>query len=212
MDFENCKIMYFYNANKQNMDLKAQHSGLFHESFSLITHPARFWHRQSAGGFTKPAFGRFFLPWALLTGLAVLLGELLWGSEILWSFVLIKALRETVSYLLLYFLSSAVVYKLLGNFKGGASRAALNSVLAYSLLPFLMASIITGLFPGLYIVGIVGLYGFYLLILGTQLCLEVPKENQSRFIILSILMIVLIFGTVNMISWKLFQAYFPYGA
>lgn len=194
------------------MDFNAQLSWLFHESFSLITEPARFWHRKSGEEFSKPVVLAFFTPLVLLAGIAIVLGEIIWDEELLWSYILLKAFREVASYFLQFFITASVMYKLMGNFKGTASRAALNGVLAYSLLPFLLASVITGLFPGLYILGIIGLYGFYLLVLGSQLCLDIPKENQLRFIILSILLIVLIFGTINIISWKIFQALFPYGA
>ena len=194
------------------MDFKAQINWLFHESLSQVTEPAKFWKKKSAEGFSHSAVVAFFMPLVLLVGLTVILGEIFWNDERLWSYILLKGLREVISYFLQFYASAYVLYRLLVNFKGTNKQNVLSNVLAYSLLPFLVASMITGLFPGLYVLGIIGLYGFYLFILGSQYCLDLPKENQSRFIILSILMIVLIFGTINIISWKLFQALFPYGA
>ncbi|WP_163707829.1 YIP1 family protein [Mangrovibacterium lignilyticum] len=194
------------------MDFKAQFNWLLQESWALLHEPKTFWKEKLVGGFKQLVIGTFFLPLVILAGLAVLLGEIWWNDEILWSYSSIKALREVVSYFLQYFVSAIILFRLLQNFKGTDNKIALYNVLSYSLLPFLIASVITGLFPGLYVLGIVGLYGFYLFIVGSQTCLEIPKENQSRFIILSILLIVLIFGTINAISWKLFQVLFPYGA
>lgn len=194
------------------MDFKAQFNWLFQESWALLSEPKKFWKKKLAEGFSQSVFVTFFLPLVVLAGAAILLGEIFWNEELLWSYAIFKSLREILSYLLQYLITALVMIRLLENFKGTPNSKTVYNVLAYSLLPFIIASIVTGLFPGLYVLGIVGLYGFYLLVLGIQSCLEIPKENQSRFITLSILLIVLIFGTVNAISWKILQSIFPYGA
>ena len=194
------------------MDFKAQFNWLFQESWALLGEPKKFWKKKLAEGFSQSVVISFFIPLVVLAGVAILLGEIFWNEELLWSYAIFKSLREILSYLLQYFITAFVMIRLLENYKGTSNSRATYNVLAYSLLPFIIASIVTGLFPGLYVLGIIGLYGFYLLVLGVQTCLEIPKENQSRFIILSILLIVLIFGTVNVISWKILQSIFPYGA
>ncbi|RKD86435.1 Yip1 family protein [Mangrovibacterium diazotrophicum] len=194
------------------MDFKAQFNWLFQESWTLLGEPKKFWKKKLAEGFSQSIVVTFFIPLVVLAGVAILLGEIFWNEELLWSYAIFKSLREIFSYLVQYFITALVMIRLLENFKGTSNKTVLYNVLAYSLLPFIIASIVTGLFPGLYVLGIIGLYGFYLLVLGIQTCLEIPKENQSRFIILSILLIVFIFGTVNVISWKILQSIFPYGA
>jgi len=194
------------------MDFKAQFNWLFQESWTLLGEPKKFWKKKLAEGFSQSIVVTFFIPLVVLAGVAILLGEISWNEELLWSYAIFKSLREIFSYLVQYFITALVMIRLLENFKGTSNKTAMYNVLAYSLLPFIIASIVTGLFPGLYVLGIIGLYGFYLLVLGIQTCLEIPKENQSRFIILSILLIVFIFGTVNVISWKILQSIFPYGA
>jgi len=194
------------------MDIKAQFNWLFHESWSLLTEPKKFWKEKLAQGFETSVVGSFFLPVVVLVGLAVMLGEVIWNEELLWSYAILKGAREAVSYLLQFYAAAYILFRLMQNFKGTENKKCIENVLAYSLLPFLIASTITGLFPALYVLGIIGLYGFYLFITGAQTCLEIPKDHQARFIILSILLIVLVFGTINVISWKLFQAFFPYGA
>lgn len=194
------------------MDFKALLSWLFHESRTLLGEPQKFWKQKFVDGFPQSVVSTFFVPMVLMAGIAKLLGEIFWNDELLWSYAILKSLREIFSYLIQYFITIFVLIRLLENFKGTSNPTALYNVLAYSLLPFIIASAITGLFPALYVLGIVGLYGFYLLVLGAQICLDIPKENQSRFIILSILLIVLIFGTVNVLSWKILESIFPYGA
>lgn len=194
------------------MDLKAQFGWLYHEITKLVIDPVGFWKRKNIHGFSSQTMSSLFFPLVLLVGIAVALGELFWNGEILWSFILSKGLREAVSYLIQFYVTVFVLKSLLTNFNGTQRTDVLQHVLVYTMLPFMLASIVTGLFPGLYVLGVIGLYGFYLFVLGAQYCLDIPKKNQSRFIILSILLIVFIFGTVNAISWTILKALFPYGA
>ncbi len=194
------------------MNLKAQFSWLYQEIIKLVIEPVRFWKEKKVHGFSDTTFTTLFLSMVVAVGFAVSLGELIWNSEIVWSIIISKGLREAISYLIQFYISVFVLKALLNNFQGTSQVDLLQNVLIYTMLPFMLASIITGLFPGLYILGVVGLYGFYIFVLGAQYCLDIPKKNQSRFIILSILLIVFIFGTVNAISWTILKAFFPYGA
>jgi hypothetical protein len=117
-----------------------------------------------------------------------------------------------ISYSLQFMIAVPVLSALLKNFGGTSNRKTVRLVLGYTFVPFLLASFVTGLFPALYIVSIAGLYGFYLFATGALIVLEIPVENQSRYVILAILLIILIFELVNIVCWKLFQAFFPYGA
>lgn len=204
--------MYFCTANVSDMDLKQRYTWLFTESRQLLLEPKKFWQQKSEAPFTGNIVIRFYAPLVIAVGVAVFLGEIIGKAQFLLSYATMKGLREIISYLIQYWIAVPVLATLLINYGGSHDKKAVRHVLAYSLLPFLLASFITGLFPGLYVLSIIGLYGFYLFVLGAQQCLGLPAENRSRFIILSILLIILIFGMVNIISWKLLLAIFPYGA
>ncbi len=204
--------MYFCNAKERIMEFKYRHTGLFADGKKLLLDPKTFWAEKQTSTYPENVVAIFYLPMVLIVAVGVLLGEIISNPEFLWSYALLKALRELVSYLLQFFVTVSVLAALLKNFKGTANKNALYHVFAYSLLPFLITSFITGLFPGLYIISVAGLYGFYLFALGVQTCLELPSENRARFIILGILLIILIFGMINVITWKLLLAIFPYGA
>lgn len=194
------------------MDIKERIDCLIHELVSLVVRPGKFLRRKSGEEVAGSAVTGFFLPLVVLAGGAVVLGGLLWSSEQPLSLVLMRAGREIAAYLLQFVVASSVLFRLMQNFRGTASKARLNQVLVYSLFPFLLASIIHGLFPALYVLNVIGLYGFYLLVLGSQLCFGIPKERQTGFILLSVLMIILIFGTINFISWQIIQAISHNGA
>lgn len=204
--------MYFCKANVSDMNLKQGYIWLFDESKQLILEPKKFWQQKSEAPFTGNIVIRFYAPLVIAVGIAVFLGEVISKAHFLWSYATMKALREMISYFLQFFITVPILATLHSNFGGMQNKRAISQVLAYSLLPFLLTSFVTGLFPALDLLSIVGLYGFYLFILGCRQCLSLTKENHSRFILLSILLIILIFGMINLISWKLLQAIFQYGA
>ena len=204
--------MYFCNAKVQNMDIKQRYSLLFKESKQLIFEPKKFWNEKKETTFEGNITVSYYMPLVILVGIGVFLGEIIWESELLISYAFIKAIREIASYLLQFFIVIPILQILIKNYGGTSNKNAISHVLAYSLFPFLFASFITGLFPGLYILSIIGLYGFYLFILGTKACLEIAEEYRSKHIALSILLIILIFGMINIVSWKILLALFPYGA
>ncbi len=194
------------------MDFKHYYHVLFQECKELLLEPKKFWSRQTCGIDQGKVVPFLFAPLVILTGLAVFLGEIINSSEVLFSYAIMKAMREIVSYFLQFYIAIPVLTALLKNFGGTQEKETIRFVLVCSMVPFIMASFITGLFPGLYVLSILGLYGFYLFVTGTQSCFKLPAENLWRYTILAILMIILIFGIVNIISWKLLLAIFPYGA
>ncbi|MGE4586770.1 MAG: YIP1 family protein [Mangrovibacterium sp.] len=194
------------------MDFKQYGLSLFQGTKQLLLHPREFWNGPSPQVYRDRVVSRMYAPLVLLAGLAIFAGEVIHSFEILWSYALLKGMREIVSYFMQFFLAVPVLAALLKNYGGRAGRNTLRMVVVSTLIPFVLASTVTGLFPGLYIISITGLYGFYLFATGSLYQLEIPKENQSRFITLAILLNILIFGITNLICWRIFDALFPYGA
>ena len=194
------------------MDIKQRYVSLFHELKQLILEPKKFWTGKQGLEYQDQVVSGVFFPLILAVGLAVFVGEVIRDFEVLWSYAFFRAIREIISYSLQFIIAVPVLSALLKNFGGTSNRKTVCLVLGYTFVPFLLASSITGLFPALYIVSIAGLYGFYLFAIGALILFEIPVENQSRYVILAILLIILIFGLVNIVCWKLFQTFFPYGA
>lgn len=194
------------------MDIKQRYVSLFHELRQLILEPKKFWTEKQGLKDQDQVVSGVFLPLLLMVGLAVFIGEVIRDFEVLWSYAFFRAIREIISYSLQFIIVMPVLSALLRTYGGVADRRSVRLVIGYTFVPFLLASFITGLFPALYIISIAGLYGFYLFAIGALIMLEIPVENQSRYVILAILLIILIFGLVNIACWKLFQLFFPYGA
>lgn len=192
------------------MDIKQRYAPLLHELKLLILKPKTFWTEKQPPD--DRVVSRIFIPLILGVGLAVFVGEVIRDFEVLWSYAFFRAIREIVSYSSQFLIAVPVLSALLKTYGGNPNGKVVRMVLGYTFVPFLLASFVTGLFPALYIVSIAGLYGFYLFAIGALILFEIPAENQSRYVILAILLIILIFGLVNIVYWKLFKAFFPYDA
>lgn len=194
------------------MGIKQLYTQLLTESKELILEPKNFWKKKGEGSFNGRVVTEFYIPMVFLAGIGQFLGEIIWNDEYLISYAFFDAIRIVVSYLAQFFILIPILQMIQNNYGGIRDRNRTGLVLVYSLFPFIAASFITGLFPGLYILSIVGLYGFYLYVLGTKSCMEIPPENQTKYIALSIFLIVLVFGMVNVVSWRILQSLYPYGA
>ncbi|MBK5203111.1 MAG: YIP1 family protein [Prolixibacteraceae bacterium] len=188
------------------MDYKEYVRDLYKKCKKLILKPEGFFleNRDIENG---KFFSSLLVPLIVLMGAGVFLGELISNSNFLFSYALMKTLRIVVYYILVYYLERWALGELLKSHEGTQDKNLLCLVVVSSLVPSVLSSFITGLFPGLYVFGILGLYGFYLFVVGVKKCLKIPEKNQFRYILLSILLILLITGVVYSFSWKLLQFY-----
>jgi FtsH-binding integral membrane protein len=203
--------MYFCNAKPNSMDFKEMYHHIFQTGRQALSEPKNFWKTQNGDETSTKIFRGFILPLAVLAGIAVFLGEIITSYDLLLDYAIAKSLREMVSFILEYLISVYVLNELLTSFGGEKDKAAVSRLMAYSLLPSLIAAFITGLFPGLYVLNVLGLYGIVLFVLGAKESLGLPEENQHRYLMIAFLLIILIFMLVNVFSWKLLQAFYGYG-
>ena len=204
--------MYFCNAKPDNMDFKERYQQLFQTSIRVLIEPVGFWKEKKEEEEVKEIFKGYFLPLVILVGVAIFLGELITSSEFLMSYAVAKSLREVISYILQYFLTVYVLNELLTSFGGTKNKLAVSRLMAYSFLPFIIVSIVTGLFPALYVLNVLSLYGIVLFFLGIKGSLELPVENQNRYAMIAFILVFLIFILLDVFSWKLLQAFYGYGA
>lgn len=194
------------------MDIKERYQQLFKTSLRLIATPNQFWKEEPKEESAKEIFRNFFLPLVVLAGVAIFLGELITSSEFLFSYAMARSLREIFSYILQYFLSVYVLNELMTSFGGMKNRLAISRLVAYSLLPLLVVSFLTGLFPALYVLNVLSLYGIFLFVLGIKGSLELPETNKNKYAMIAFLLVFLILLILDVFSWKLLQAFFGYGA
>lgn len=175
---------------------------------SVILEPVQFWKQKAEeGANSEHVFTRYFLPLVLLASAAVLAGEIIRGSRFYVLFPVMKGLREMVLFLLQYFISVFLTNHLIKAFGGEKNIRAVRQLIVFSLTPFLLASVITGLFPFLYVFDALGLYGFFIFWIGVKELLMFPERKKSGFSLVAILGNFFVFSFLSIFLSKLLSAF-----
>ncbi|MFV0520869.1 MAG: Yip1 family protein [Mangrovibacterium sp.] len=177
----------------------------------LIFAPKQFWQDSKEGDVDSSTNVKLFIFAVFLSGLTAFLGELIWSKAFLWYFALGLSLRVIFSYLLLWFVSGFLINKLALSYKAQLTKGVVSNVLIFSLLPAIIISFFVNLFPGLYPLNMLGLYGFYLFYQGVDSCFNLPKENLSRYVLLALVLIIFVSGLTYTLTWAVLKEVFPYG-
>ena len=189
--------------------MKISVSGIINRVKEVVINPKSFWilQKEKEEGFLE-LLGGYFFPLLVITVLAVFLGEFFRSAHFYVVFAALKALRELVLLLLEFFIAVYFSNELLKTF-GGEKNIELSRILvAYSFTPFLLVSMVTGLFPFLYPLDILGIYGFYIFWVGGKQLLTLPKQKSDSYLIITIVSVFLIFSILSIILSKLLTVYY----
>ncbi|NQU84177.1 MAG: YIP1 family protein [Mariniphaga sp.] len=182
---------------------------IFNTIRELIFSPVKFWlgQKNRQQGQWQLLGGYYFLL-VIITAIAVFIGAWFNSAHFYIGFALLKSLREILLFTLLYFISIFLFNQLIPAYGGEKNLQAVRKLVVYSLTPYLLISVISGLFPALYIINIAGLYGVYIFWIGVRVLLNIPERKQPGFILISVLLCLFVFGILSVLLWKIFVAYY----
>lgn len=175
---------------------------------SSIIQPKEFWKDQKHT--TENQWGilfRFYFPLLLIVSSANFLGEFISSKHFYTGFAAAKAGREFMLYTLQYFISVFFTAELMKPFGAKRNFQVAQKLVVYSITPFLLVSIVSGLFPFLYAVDALGMYGFYIFWIGVQEMLDFPVRKESSYILIAILVNFFLFSFLSIFLSKLLTAY-----
>ncbi|MBW6535157.1 MAG: YIP1 family protein [Mariniphaga sp.] len=188
--------------------MKINFKKIFIKVKEVIFEPLMFWEKQKQGkNLDKQSFISYFLPLLAVIFLAVFASELIRGSRFYLTFPLMKAGREVVLFLLQYVISVFLTNELIKAFGGKKNIFIARKLVVYSLTPFLVVSLITGMFPFLYVMDVLGLYGFFIFWMGAKTLLEFPERKQTSYILVTILANFFVFSFLSIFLSKLLTAF-----
>ena len=174
----------------------------------LIVKPGEFWSDLKSDKTGKNSlFVVYFLPLLSVVALAVFFGELLKSHTLYIGFALLKSLREIVLLSGYYFLSVYFANELMEMSGGKKNKSVAQKLVIFSMTPYLLVSIITGLFPFLYIMDVLVLYSFYIFWLGAEELVELPGKNLKKYILINILIGFIIFSFLSILLSKILTLY-----
>jgi hypothetical protein len=173
-------------------------------SQELILNPRAFWRLHAD---TKESrddlFKNLLLPLLAAVSVAVFLGEFFRSDYFRIWVAALWVIREVVLFAALYFVGVYGTNELLKFFGFQEKIAVLEKLVAFSLVPFLLVSIVTGFFPFFYFLDIFGIYGFYIFLTGGRRLLQLPKEQRDSLILKIIAANWIIFGILSFSTAKL---------
>lgn len=175
----------------------------------LIVNPKLFWisKKEDLDSQAKLLI-RLFMPLLLIAVIAVFLGEFFRSSHFYVGFALLKSLRVVVLFLLQYFLAVFFTTELMKTFGSTKNKIIAQNLVAYSLIPFLLVSTVTGLFQFLYVIDILGFYSFYVFWTGAKEMLDFPDNKQSSYILITIVVNFFVYSFLSITLAKLLTAYY----
>jgi hypothetical protein len=173
-------------------------------SQELILNPRAFWrlHADSKEN-REELFRNLLLPLLSAVTVAVFLGEFFRSDYFRIWVAALWAIREVFLFASLYFGGIFAIKELVKYFGYEVKTEALQKLVAYSLVPFLLVSFVTGLFPFFYFLDIFGIYGFYVFLMGGRRLLQFPKEQRDSLILKIIAANWIIFGILSFSTAKL---------
>ena len=173
----------------------------------VILAPGKFWERVKQPETGQNLLVHYYLPLVLAASVAVFIGAWFGSTTFYVRFAIIKALSELVVFLLQYFVSVFLVNELIPTFGGKKDKLNAQKLVVYSLTPFLLVSILTGLFPALYVMDVLGLYSIFIFWAGVKELLGLPYKKESGYVFSTALLNLFTFAFLSIFLWKLFVSF-----
>ena len=175
----------------------------------LLFTPSDFWKAQKEKkNVARMLWLTYMLPILLVAASAVFIGEFFKRTDFFIEYPLLKALREIALFLLQYFISVFITTELMKTFGAEKNADVARRLVVYSMTPLLLVSIITGLFPFLYVLDILGVYSFYLFWVGAKELLSFPENKEQSYILITIVANFFVFSFLSVFLSKLLNAYY----
>jgi hypothetical protein len=184
-------------------------TGFLNTVWDVLLTPRDFWlsQRNSEEGWMQ-LFFRYYLPLTVLSAISVFIGEWFGSAHFYIGPALLKTLHKILFFTPLFFICIFLLNRLITFFKGEKNSAAVQKLFVYSMTPYFLISIVTGIFPWLYVMNVSGLYGFYIFWTGAKVLLKFPEKRFLDFVLVSILICLLVFVIISILLWIILNSFF----
>ena len=164
---------------------------------NIIVKPADEWQViKNEASDKKQVIMNYALPVIAVVAIASLIGGFIF-TRFSVSYQVLSALIAFIVPFAGMYISAIVINELAPSFGSKKDINAAFKLVIYSFTASFLASIVTGLIPPLFFVGIFGLYSIYLLWLGITPMMETPEDKKVGYVIVSALIIIVI----NILIW-----------
>jgi hypothetical protein len=164
----------------------------------LILNPRAFWKSHYETRETQDElFKNLLFPLLAVVCTAVFFGEFFRSDYFRIWVAALWVIREIILFATLYFVGVYGTNELIKYLGYEEKIEPLKKLVAYSMVPFMLISVGTGIFPFFYFLDIFGIYGFYIFTMGSNRLLAIPKEKRGNLILKIIIANWIIFGLLS---------------
>ncbi len=175
---------------------------------AVILRPKDFWEDHKRGDCADRRFlVGYFSTFLFFVALAAFLGEFLRSNHFYAGYALLKSFREIILFTLTFFSSFFFANELMKTFGGKKNYRVAQGLVLFSMTPLLLVSIVTGLFPFLYVIDVLGFYSCYIFWLGAKKMLDFPGSGMRKYSMITILVNFFVFSFLSIFLSKLLAAY-----
>ncbi len=175
---------------------------------AILIRPASFWKGERLEPTSmQQLFAGYFLPLLLLTGAAEFTGQLLKGAGFYLMYPLMRGMREIILFLLMYLVSVFLSNQLIKAFGGKKDLNTVRRLVGFSMLPILLVSFVTNLFPFLYVLEILGFYSFFIFMAGAEELLFFPENKKNRYILITLFSNFFVFSFLSIFLSRLVTSF-----
>lgn len=172
----------------------------------MIFNPRAFWKSHSEIRETQDdLFKNLLFPLLAVVCTAVFFGEFFRSDYFRIWVALLWAIREVMLFATLYFVGVYGSNEILKYYGYEERTEPLKKLVAYSMVPFMLISVGTGIFPFFYFLDIFGIFGFYIFTVGSNKLLAIPKEKRGNLILKIIIANWIVFGLLSYGSGQLLE-------
>ena len=197
--------MYFCHRIEKQM--KEQAEKIYLISREMVLNPNGFWASLSEKEKTSNFLLKgLLMPLVMVYAFAVLLGEFFSSDYFRLWLGLLWVLREVFLVSVLYYCGVFATNKVLERTGFKQNETNLKILVVYSLLPFLIVSILTNFLPFFRFLDSVGFYGFYIFWLGSKTLLYLPEEKRDNITLKIIVANWIVFALLSFTTSKLLIA------
>lgn len=173
----------------------------------MVLNPQEFWDTLSENNKkTDFLFKGLLIPLLGAGALAMFLGEFFSSDYFRVWLGLLWVAREILLVALLYYGGIFGTNKVLEKYGFKQKEENLQILVIYSILPYLIVSILTNFLPFFRFLDAVGFYGFYIFWLGSKRYLSFPEEKHDNFTLKILFANWIVFVLLSFITSKLLIA------
>ena len=158
----------------------------------------------------KQVIMNYALPVIAVVAIASLIGGFIFPRfyQISVSYQILSAVIAFIVPFAGLYISAIVINELAPSFGSKKDINAAFKLVIYSFTASFLASIVTGLIPPLFFIGIFGLYSIYLLWIGITPMMETPENKKVGYVIVSALIIIVVNILIGLILGFILLSFF----